>query len=399
MKLTGITKVELTAHVSKNLDTICYRGSAPLAHLALISQSDVFDQVANPNGLQRDLSPKHASDAYEYASREKDPDYPRAYPEVVLNVRDKKILGIVPQSSQSTDSGANGDVRLTFDLGALQASKVYVSRVDGNHRLYYAAGDERQRDPILVEVPFQIHVGLTREQERSLFVDINSNQKGLNTSHLAIMKGRLTPEEEEVRDHLDRWIARKLSEDPQSPWHGLIHLGGSKKGSRAQGLTRLVNFASVQGGTQKLISKSQYLHDLNDPEVKYIIIRNYWSAVQTVFATEWADAKNHLLLKNVGVWSLSFLGAAIIDRCIPRMQYTVKDMAAHLQRCQGAFDWRKDATGPKAVSGMSGNQAALIIAGEMAQELSDDTGGGLKDLQEKIKSELAVPDGQHRLTK
>lgn len=107
-------------------------------------------------------------------------------------------------------------VRLRFDVGPTgQNGKVGVSRVDGNHRLFYAAGDDR-RNPLLAPVPFQIHVGLTRDQERSLFVDINANQKGLNTSHLAIMQSKLTPEEIEVRDHLDRWISHRLVDDPDS---------------------------------------------------------------------------------------------------------------------------------------------------------------------------------------
>src|SRR5437762_10878566 len=104
MKLIGVNKIELLAHKSKNLDTVCYRGSAPLAHLGLISQPDVFDQVTNPDGLQRDLSPKHASDAYDYVTREKKSEFPRAFPEVVLNVRDRKILEL--QQPGNTEEGA-----------------------------------------------------------------------------------------------------------------------------------------------------------------------------------------------------------------------------------------------------------------------------------------------------
>ncbi len=88
-KLSGIRQIEVTAHEAKNLDTICFRGAAPLAHLALASQADIFDQVSNPGGLQRDLSPKHASDAYDYVRRGRDPNYPRAFPEIVLNVRSR----------------------------------------------------------------------------------------------------------------------------------------------------------------------------------------------------------------------------------------------------------------------------------------------------------------------
>src|SRR3954447_7384746 len=91
-KLTGISEIEVFAEQSANLDTICYRGSAALAHLAAISQADVFDQVTNPDGLQRDLSPKHAAEAYEYARRAPDKEFPRAFPEIVLNVRDKRVV-------------------------------------------------------------------------------------------------------------------------------------------------------------------------------------------------------------------------------------------------------------------------------------------------------------------
>jgi DGQHR domain-containing protein len=385
-KLGGIPAVELTAYKSKNLDTVCYRGSAPLAHLALISQTDIFDQVTNPKGLQRDLSPKHASEAYEYVHRQRDADYPRAFPEVVLNVRDKRVLKVDELLENSLTT-------LQFLISDMKEGKVYVSRVDGNHRLYYASGDER-RDPLLAEVPFQLHVGLTQEQERSLFVDINSNQKGLSSSHLAVMQNRLTADEIEIRDHLDRWIASKLSKDPASPWHGMIHEGGSKKGTRQQGLTRLVNFASIQGGLSKLLSKSQYIHDLGDAQLQYLVIRNYWQAVKSVFSEEWATPKTYLLLKNIGVWSLSILGATIIDRCMPVGKVDTNDFAQYLKQARARFDWNKDSTGDRAISGMSGNKAAMIIAAAMAEELTDESGSNsIKEIQDQLRAQQLAQAG------
>ncbi len=385
-KITGTPIIEVAANKYKNLDTLCYRGSAPLAHLALISQPDIFDQVSNPGGLQRDLSPKHASDAFEYVHRARDADRPRAFPEVVLNVRDKRIL-------KMEENGLNA-LKLQFNISDMKDGKVYVSRVDGNHRLYYASGDDR-RDALLTEVPFQIHIGLTQEQERSLFVDINSNQKGLNSSHLAVMQSRLTEDELEIKNHLDRWIANRLSKDPQSPWHGLIHEGGSKKGTRAQGLTRLINFASIQGGISKLLSKSQYIHDLGDAELQYVIIRSYWQAVRNVFADEWSRPKHYLLLKNIGVWSFSILAAAIIDRCMPVGKVDVIDFSRYLTQTRSRFDWNKDAVGERAVAGMSGNKAALIIAAAMAGELTDEVSGSnvIKQIQDHLRSQLKSSTG------
>jgi DGQHR domain-containing protein len=378
--LTGIRQVELIAQQTRNLDTICYRGEALLAHLALISEPDVFDQVSNPDGLQRDLSPKHAADAYDYASRPVSKEFPRAFPELVLNVRDKRAVEIEPLGV--SDEGTKL-YRLAFEVNP-DKSKIRVSRVDGNHRLWYAAGDDR-RQPLNAYVPFQIHVGLTRDQERSLFVDINANQKGLNTSHLAIMKNRLTPEEREILEHPERWMANRLVEDPASPWHGLVHLGGSKKGARAQGLTRPVNFTSLLNGVAKLITKSQYIHDLTEPQAQYIVVRNYWTAVKQVFAEEWSKPKDFLLLRNMGVWSLALLGGTIVDRCMARGRADILEMARYLGQARTRFDWGRDATGDRAVSGMSGNRAALIIAGEMARELTDEAGEGrVRELQAQL---------------
>src|SRR5271166_134768 len=194
-KLTGVQRVEMIVQETKNLDTTCYRGEAPLAHLAMVSQADIYDQVSNPDGLQRDLSPKHASDAYEYVHQGRRAGYPRAFPEVVLNARDRKAIDLEP--IEGLPESAAKQFRLTFDRSKMPPGKVSVSRVDGNHRLHYAEGDDR-RDPLLEHAPFQIHIGLDRAQERALFVDINANQKGLNSSHLATMQSKLTPEELEI---------------------------------------------------------------------------------------------------------------------------------------------------------------------------------------------------------
>jgi hypothetical protein len=51
---------------AKVLGVNVYRGFANLADLADISKADIYDQQRNPKGTQRDLSPAHARDAYEY---------------------------------------------------------------------------------------------------------------------------------------------------------------------------------------------------------------------------------------------------------------------------------------------------------------------------------------------
>ena len=392
-----ITEVEFEAIQSENLDTLCYRGSAPLADLAAISQADVFDQVTNPGGLQRDLSPKHASEAYQYAARDRDEEFPRAFPEVILNVRAEDVVAVEP-----INTGRQKRVKafkFIFDLDAIQdeiqAGRVAVSRVDGNHRLFYAGGNGK-RDPVVKPVPFQLHVGLSPEQEANLFVDVNANQKGLNSSHLHILRSRLTPDEIEMRDHPETVFARRLSEDPEAAWHNLVYLGGSKKGSRAVGQDRPVSFVTLEGGVRRTLSKSQYIHDLTLPDAQYVLIRNYWEAVREVYHEEWEKPKEFLLLKNLGVLAFSIVGGTVIDRCMARGEVEVEAMKKYVEQTAGIFDWSKGATGPNTVAGMSGNRAALLVAGELAADLTDPgESRAVQTLQERLLAAEREAQARH----
>lgn len=357
--------ITVVAEVTRNLDTTCYRGSAALRDLTLISQADVFDQVSNPDGLQRDLSRKHAAEVYDYAARDADKAFPRAFPEVVLNVRDKTVVAI---EALATSAGLDL-VNITFDADKIQRAKnVKVSRVDGNHRLYYGNGDGNSRAPLEVEIPFQLHVGLTREQESSMFLDINATQKGLNTSHLLVLRSRLTAEEIELERHPERVYALRLAEDALSPWNGLVHLGGSKAGTREAGLVRLVSFTSLTSGVRRILTKSQYMSDLTDADAQYGLIRRYWKAVQTTWPEAWDHPTDYYILKNIGVQALSALGGTVIDRAMASGDVEEDHIEALLAPTKSVYDWHRDAT-TDGVSGMSGNRAALLIAGELSKKV------------------------------
>lgn len=357
-----MTEVTIIAEEARNLDTICYRGSATLADLAHISQADIFDQVYNPEGLQRDLNKKHAADAYNYVAQPANPELPRAYPEVVLNVRDKKIL------KRETVYEENGVklVRLTFDLDAiLKARSVKVSRVDGNHRLVYSGGDGKDRSPIELCAPFQLHIGLTRDQETNLFSTINHEQKGLNTSHLAVLRSRITPEDVELAQHPSRVFAKRLAEDAVSPWADRVHMGGSRAGTKEAGKYLPITFIALEHGVGRTLRKSGYLRE-QMPDGQYALIRGFWQAVAAVYPEAFAEPRDYLIAKNIGVQALSLLAATVIDRCVIAGNVEVGHMVPFLEAAKPAVDWHKDSTD---VAGMSGNRAALLLATAMGKNL------------------------------
>jgi DGQHR domain-containing protein len=353
--------ITFTAVQTPNLDTRPFRGSAPLAALDLISQADVFDQDSNADGLQREVSRKHAIDAYDYAAQRPDPAFPRAFPEVVLNVRDAKVLSV-------EDAGEVDGlklVRLTFDVTKLERAKaVKVSRLDGNHRLLFGRGDGKDREPLDVPVPFQIHLGLTRDQEAALFLDINANQKGLNTSHLHSLRSRLTPEDVELQLHPERVFARMLATDATSPWNNLVHLGGSRAGAKDQGVRRPVNFVALESGVRRMLTKSIYLKEMVDG--RYGLIRAYWAAVHALMPEAWERPGEYLVLKNIGVTAWATFGATVIDRSMATGRVEPDDMLALMADVPAAIDWHKDSPD---VLGKSGNRAALYLAAQMVEAL------------------------------
>lgn len=85
MTADGATSLKLPVVRAKVLGVNVYRGFANLGDLADVSKADIYDQKGNPTGTQRDLSPSHARDAYEYV-KNRDLGF---WPEVFLCARKK----------------------------------------------------------------------------------------------------------------------------------------------------------------------------------------------------------------------------------------------------------------------------------------------------------------------
>jgi DGQHR domain-containing protein len=350
-----------------NLNTETFRGYAPITDLARVSAPDPFNQDTNPNGLQRDLSEKHSREAYRYADgAEKVPEHKRAWAEVLLNVRDPSVVHLVPIDEP------NGVFALEIREDHINKSlpRPQISRTDGNHRLCFGEGDPKNPSlfpPLTVPTPFAMTINLEPDAEAYLFMDINDNQKTMNTAHLAHMKARLTGDEKLAHEDPALWIAEHLSEDPKGPWHGIVYKGGSK---RSQGLKRRVNLPALKTGISMMLHDSVKLRDLQDLVVQYSLIRLYWNAVARVYTSEWNEP-TAMVLKGIGIWTFSQLGAEVIDRCLVRIippGALEDEMAQYLRQTRHIYDWRKDGD----IQGYGGQQMARNAATLMKRALSDD---------------------------
>jgi DGQHR domain-containing protein len=352
---------------SKVLGVNVYRGSVKLSDLADISRADIYDQKTNPKGTQRDLSPKHARDAYEYVQREFG-----FWPEVFLCARKHSVLTFTPVSDEFPDLGI-----LEIDKAAIDKSKqIAISRVDGNHRLHYGGGSEEGYSRIDKLVSFCLAYDLSQEEEIQLFKDINKNQKPMNTSHLDGIEVRLTPAEQLKKRNPDLYVAQQLQRDKKSPLHGRVYEGGKKP----VGVD--IPLRGLKTGVEYMRSRSTQLPRLEDAEAQYRVIRNYFTAVKSWQPTAWADPKEHILLRGAGLWAVCFIGAHVIDRALLQDQFDSASMLAILKSGK-QWDWSRKGD----FQGFSGRGGALEISNRVTRKLSDDSRISTKQLFDRIMSD------------
>ncbi len=361
--------MELLALKGTNLNTTVFRGFAPIKDIATISAPDTYKQDSNPDGLQRDLDETHSREGYLYADgAQKVPEYPRLWPEVILNVRDTSVIEILP-----VDEPHNLFKIVVHEdlIDKNPDRRPQISRTDGNHRLFYGEGHPtRNWPPLDVSSPFSLSMGLTALQEASLFMDINDNLKRMNTSHLRHLQTRLSESEKLAKDDPALWIANKLVEDPKSPFHGIVYLGGDKE--KVQGLDRRINLAGLRTGVQMILKESSELRKFDQVDDKFVVIRTYWKAVAREFAPEWADSKKYLLLRGFGVQSMFMLGAEILDRCIsPSLDWSQLEdkIAAYLAQTRIDVNWD---TKEGNVKHKGGRVGARELADKLIACLSDE---------------------------
>jgi DGQHR domain-containing protein len=344
------------------------RGFARLCDLARISYADVYDAKTNPTGTQRDLSPKHARDAYEYVQRE-DVAF---WPEIFLALREDENFSF---SISNKDTGY-GVAR--FNIRKIEDSKfIEISRVDGNHRLHFADGKTEGYSPITKIVSFCLAIKVDLETEIKLFRDINNNQRRMNTSHLDNIKLRLDSEEVIARRDPMLYLANKLKSDPVSPFFNLVYDGGRSD------VTKFIPLRTLKTGLEYMFSRPTRLTALENIKIQALMVRNYFNALKKWQPDAWKRPKDYLLLRGAGLWGACFLGAEIIDRALAKGHYKVDDMFQIL-RSGPEWDWTKDGS----FGGLSGRSGAVKIRDRIAAELEDEAGVSLTTVMKRIANDL-----------
>ena len=157
--------------------------------------------------------------------------------------------------------------------------------LDGQHRLWGYS-----KCPIKHRVPVAIYEGLTRAEEAKLFIDINTNQRGVPAALLLDIKQLANMET--VKESMIRTLFDKLQIDPSSAVHGKL----SPAKSTPHRISR-VTFNRAIGAAlnsdvisplrvediYKLILNYINAFDAEIPEKGMLVKSNYFEAIFEIF--------------------------------------------------------------------------------------------------------------------
>lgn len=380
-----------TCIAGRNLNLLVVRGFANLDQLAAVSAPDVYDYYSNPSGTQRELDKKHAESCFDYAQSALDvlPESdPRSFPEIILNARDRQVVELYQvddpdflldldsfTSDPDYHSGLVGVRVRVADVEFPQVTKnPQISRVDGNHRLSGIDLDEllRTEDDLEgIPVAFSLYVGLNTEQEVKLFKDINGEHKGMDVTHLTNIENRLDDGEmmnDPKRRH--KWMADQLAQ-PGRAFEGMVFFGGARAGAKAAlGKIPPVRLNTLASTLKFQMSKANVvMANYNDkPELVLEMMNRYWNAVKSVFAHEWADRTNFILLQSIGLSGFAHLGATLMDMGYAAKRVEQKDFELWLKAVKQTVDLSRNSEQWKGVAGAGGGTRVAEVLIKAATE-------------------------------
>ncbi|MFA6134544.1 MAG: DGQHR domain-containing protein [Phycisphaerae bacterium] len=307
-------KIAATTEISGVVGTCgsmeVFLGFAPARLLHAVSFADILDEDTG-SGYQRPRNRSHSQDFRQYITRQGSTTIP-----LTFNLR--RDL----QDAWQVVRGDNGNAVLRLAAGVR-----CLAQVDCQHRL----GELYECD---LPLAFMTFIGLDLRAEMSIFVIINSKAKGLSSSLTDYHESNLLANLAQDAPHL--YLARRLNDDPASPWHRLIRYGGET----SSGLKRRTSLRMMQKTISRFLGLTRNVR-IGTVEDQYAVLLAFWRAVASMFPDEWRDPSHHLITKGVGLYSLTLLLADIVRQ--PNATSLTEDSLTQCLQClKGRVNWKSD---------------------------------------------------------
>lgn len=289
-----------------------------------------------------------ASQLWELVSiNRREPDKNDGYQRVLPNSRVKSLLGYIKDGNPIPNAIVVSFDRATFDD---QSGELVIPKgkdvgwvIDGQHRL--AGAYEASKDGVDIELPVVAFAGLSYDKQVEQFITINREAKGVPSSLvLDLLKDNPRKRPGDMANERAADLAKSLRDDKESPLYNRIVIDAPSRGQIS--LTNFVRKVNplVHGETGLL--KDYYF------EEQELILRNYFNAIRSVFAEEWAKP-NTIFLRTIGFGAMLNIFPRIFHETSTRhSSFQVADVIKTLSLVE-AFDfeqWSAHGSGSKAES-------------------------------------------------
>ncbi len=213
-----------------------------------------------------------------------------------------------PEEAEFEDIVLEELIEIDEEKGILEfdPEKVQIKIIDGQHRFYGLnyIKNKHLLNEIMdnFECILTIFINLPYSEQADLFATINSTQKPVNKSILTDLKSLNIKKYKKI--HVCNAIAKWFNEKEDKKrglgsWKDKIKMLGTGKGLISQGM-----FVET---ISRLISNDKenregVIHDFyirKEYENIYFLLRDYFSAYESVFNSEWGNGE-HILCKTVG---------------------------------------------------------------------------------------------------
>jgi len=249
---------------------------------------------------------------------------------------------------------------------------------------------EQHKDPQIVDRK----IG-PDDVERTIFLVLNRTAKGVRPAlkdtlqykiYEAGIRGVPVIEQELWRIPSTR-IARKLNFDG-SPLRDKLLLTPTRGMQRPIQLSSFVTSLKYLATDQRFLdlkpgSRAKVEPGETDEQLQYV--KNYWIAVKEIVKPQvFDDAKNYLILRSIGVYSLNWLAHNVFDWCVADgLQTTVENIKKYLRGLE-AVNWTKEGSPFAAFGGLKGvDRAYEDILSRLKDPRGPDEAKKIRERREK----------------
>ena len=320
--------IDCTLGHSASRDVLLGFAAARLLHG--MSFADVLNEDTG-QGYQRRFHAQHSLDFRRYIQQDDSATIP-----LTFNLR--------PRSDGAWRIVAAGTRLAKLEL-ATDAGKL-LAQVDCQHRLGYL-GD------LDIELPFMCFIGLSEREEMEVFSVINSKARGLNTSLLDFHDAQLSMDL--ATDRPELFVALYLKNEPTSPWHRQLDLGGTS----TSGMARRASLRTLQKAVKRFLGRTRVARTRSMEAVAHMVL-DFWTAVTLTMPEPWAHPRKHFLTKGIGVYALMDLAADLYAEAPSGVSCDRNYFAAALTDLANTFDWTTE--GPlQGLGGEGGVKTAVSL--------------------------------------